>query len=342
MNASLAAGPLLPTDVRALPAVARRPYAEWIRIDYPRRTAILAEIAACHERQPYAAEPAGLLLVGPTGAGKTSITEEYARRYPATRQAGTWQVPVLATRTPSPARISTLSTALLDGLGDPRSDQGSIGDKTRRLGHYLRDCGTQLLILDELQNFVDRQSDRVLLEVNTWLKDLVKESGVACVLVGLQDRAEPVVDTDGQLARLFADPLVLAPFGWSWSDTPEAQEFCRFLRLLEAALPLREPSYLSRLDLAWRCWVASTGIVGYLMKLIRGATDLALLSQQESLSLDVLAHSYSRHMAGDRRGIANPFLGDPPPQEWKLPVVSLPDSGGRRRARGRGLVPAVA
>jgi len=42
-----------------------------------------------------------------------------------------------------------------------------------------------LLILDEVQHFRDRDSRRVLENARNWLKTLIKETGVACVLVGL-------------------------------------------------------------------------------------------------------------------------------------------------------------
>jgi len=63
----------------------------------------------------------------------------------------------------------------------------------------LWDCQVELLILDEVQHFRDRDSRRVLENASNWLKTLIKETGVACVLVGLQGEAEEVVRLNPQL-----------------------------------------------------------------------------------------------------------------------------------------------
>jgi len=67
-------GPVLSRELRA--------QIEGIRVAYPRWQRIVAEIGRCQEWGPLAAEPPCLLLVGPTGAGKSTLVGSYAWNYP--------------------------------------------------------------------------------------------------------------------------------------------------------------------------------------------------------------------------------------------------------------------
>jgi len=100
---------------------------EGIRVAYPRWQRIVEEIGRCHEWGPLAAEPPCLLLVGPTGAGKSTLVGAYTRDYPAVlTEAGT-TYPVVRATIPSPATIKALAIALLAALGDPRAASGTVG-----------------------------------------------------------------------------------------------------------------------------------------------------------------------------------------------------------------------
>lgn len=325
-------------EILALPGRQRLPYVEQIRVIYPRWNAVLDEIARCHERQPYAAEPPCVLLIGPTGAGKSTLLASYTQRHPRTITAQSMSIPILCATIPAKATIKSLLTELLHSLGDPRAASGTIDGMTLRLKSFIRDCGVQVLILDELQHFVDQESQKILLNVSNWLKRLIKETKVACVLVGLSGEAEQVVNANPQLARLFPDPHVLTPFTWDEAQPETVKEFRTFLKQLEGLLPLRAESNLSQRERAWRCFVACDGVTAYLMALIRQATEDALLTGRECLDDVLLAQAFRKRLAGERRGIANPFEGDPPlpkrPDAAPPPPTSgQPVTGRRGRKR---------
>jgi len=186
---------------------ALRVQVEGIRVTYPRWQRIVAEIERCQEWGPVAAEPPCLLVVGPTGAGTSTLVGTYARERPAVLTESGITYPVVRATIPTPATVKALAMVLLAALGDPRATGGTVGAMTYRLTQYFRDCQVELLILDEVQHFRDRDSRRVLENARNWLKTLIKETGVACVLVGLQGEAEEVVG-------LFGAPRVLLPFTW--------------------------------------------------------------------------------------------------------------------------------
>lgn len=322
----------------ALPGPQRVPYVEQIRVVYPRWNDILTEIAACHVSQPYAAEPPCLLLLGPTGAGKSTLISSYAQRYPRVVTATSVSMPVVRAAIPVPATIKNMLEVLLRALGDPRAANGTIGGMTLRLVSYFKDCGVQLLILDELQHFYDKDNQRVLLMVSDWLKRFIKEeTKVACVLVGLEEQADQIVNANSQLARLFGDPYSLAPFQWDEAQPETVKEFRTFLMQLESLLPLHEPSNLANRERAWRCFVACGGVTAYLMALIRHATTSALRANREHLDDILLMEAFDKRLAGKRRGIPNPFIGDPPlpPQRDAAPLAAsdLPVTGRQGRPR---------
>ncbi len=301
-------------EVCKLSKAERLRWVEQIRVFYPLWKEISKEIQRCHQMKAMAAEPQCMLLVGPSGAGKSTIIGSYARQYPAIFTDKVTLRPVVMATIPSQASISNLEIALLRALGDPAATRGTIGAREYRLYRYFKEmCNVELLILDELQHFVDRDNQKILLAASNWLKTFVKETKVSCVLVGLQDEAEDVVDANPQLARLFGDPYVLAPFEWD-ETKPEAtrDKFCIFLSELEKLLPLKEPSYLVNYEMALRCFAACDGVISYLMALIRRATYLALEKECEHLDLDFLSKAFTQRLAGERRGIPNPFIGDLP------------------------------
>ncbi len=287
---------------------------ERIRITYPRWQRIIDEIGRCHEMFGLAAEPQCLLLVGPTGAGKSTLVASYAQRHPPVVSELDSGRPVVHATIPTPATIKALAATLLAALGDPRAAYGTVGSMTYRLTQFFRDCGVELLILDEVQHFRDRDSRKVLENASNWLKTLIKETGVACVLVGLQGEAEEVVRLNRQLARLFGDAHVLLPFAWDEHQPETVQEFRTFLGLLDGMLPLPEPSALAERDRARRLYLASEGIVAYLMELVRRATYLAVVQGRDRLDEALLAVAFDQRLAGARRGIANPFAGDASPR----------------------------
>ena len=170
----------------------------------------------------------------------------------------------------------------------------------------MKDCGVSLVFLDEFQHFIDRDSAKVLKTVSDWLKDLILDTKVPMILIGLPE-AETVLQLNSQLSRRFANRHNLSPF--SWADD-SGIEFRTFLHAVESQLPLMEPSNLSESEMALRFYYASDGIIGYLMKLIRYGTHLALKQGQEKLEFSVLARAFEQYVKADKPYKNNPFITD--------------------------------
>lgn len=165
-----------------------------------------------------------------------------------------------------------------------------------------------MLILDEFQHFIDRDSAQVLKTVTDWLKNLILDTNLPIILIGLPE-AEQVLKfkSHSQLSRRFANRHYLRPFVWQQDG---AEEFRTFLHLIESKLPLLEASNLADEDMARRLYFASDGIVAYIMKLMRYGTYLALQQNLEKLDLKLLAIAFEKYVHADKPAKVNPFLTD--------------------------------
>jgi Cdc6-like AAA superfamily ATPase len=292
-------------DYRNLSRQERLRLAEHIYISYPRLNELLQKIEYCHQYSKLAAEPKCMLITGESGVGKTTLFSRYQQKFPRYETEDGTTVPVLSTIIEVPATVKNLATALLTNLGDPEAERGTSVTMTLRARRLLEDCGVELIILDEFQHFIDRDSKKVLMTVSDWLKNFLNETKKPMVLIGMPNSAE-ILDANKQLRRRFAMRESLKPVQW---DTLEHQrEFRQFLQILDKRLPLVECSHLSDGRMAFRFYKASHGLVSSVMKIAVRATALALEASMEKLTLETLAKAYEDELRAANQKEVNPFL----------------------------------
>ncbi len=318
----------------------RKKLIEQIFIAFPRLNRVCSLVEHCHHHSRIAAEPECLLITGQQGAGKTTLRRNYARRYPrqATREG--ISVPVLDAAIPVPATIKHLVTELLSSLGDPVPDKGTIVTQTRRLKRLIGECRVELIILDEFQHFIDRDSNIILVTVSNWLKDLLNETGVPMVLIGMP-YSDVILHANAQLERRFAMRVGLDPF--SWKTVERQTEFRMFLNFLDEKLPFPRRSGLADPEMALRIFCATDGVTGYVMKLIRRAAALAIDEKRDCLDSDVLAWAYDERLQARAPDRVNPFtsdLNDLCPEPVTRREIVSPATGRRGGAKARVITAA--
>lgn len=300
---------------------ARKALVERIFIKSPRFLRVRNMIERCHQHSKISAEPECLLITGWQGTGKTTLYKSYAEGFPRRVTDEGAQVPVLATTIPVPATVKSLATQLLHAMGDPKAGEGTGTSQTLRLLGLAEDCGVELIILDEFQHFIDRDSNSILGEVADWLKNLINNSGTPVVLLGMP-YSDIILRANAQLERRFTTRVSLEPFGWE--EKAKRDELKTFLSHLDVKLPLPKQSNLSLHETAFRLYCATNGYVGYLMKLVRGAAHLAIDRSCARIDLELLAEAYEERLAGSAPGRANPFtaatekLAAKPFDEWEM------------------------
>lgn len=308
-----------------------------IIITYPHYNDILAEVEYIFQRALTSPEPLGLLLTGEMGAGKTTLTDAIIAAHPSSRVGGVMKRPVVRATVPSRAMDRSVASALLRAFGDPRWDKGTLTNMTFRLIECFKKAETRIVIIDEVQHFLDQNSKRIVIDAANWLKTLLKDEDIhiGCVLVGLRQEADLLLDANGgQLGSFFGGTRTLKPFAWNDDKDLSQNDFHHLLTELDRLLPFAESTELVDPDIAWRCYVASGGLLRPLMRLMRHAAHTAIDHGIPTVTQALLAESFDVMLAREGRGVPNPFDGDPP---TAVPVGGdkpLP-SGTNNRGRGR-------
>lgn len=302
---------------------------ETLVVHFPRLNRVREQLAWCQQHSRLTTEPECLLITGPTGAGKTTLCQAYARQQPRRATATGIVMPVVTAAIPVPATAKSLATRLLVALGDPAAERGTTVQQTLRLVRQLKDSQVELLILDEFQHFIDRDSNHILLTVANWLKDLLNEANVPIVLTGMP-YSEVILQANAQLERRFQQRLRLAPFGWETAD--QQLELRTFLRLVDEHLPLPEVAHLNDTALARRLYCATAGVTGALMKLIRRAAVLAVLRAAPRLTTTLLAEAYDEILAAGNPHVPHPLRA--PLEQLKVAPLRDREFTGKLQAYG--------
>lgn len=294
-------------DLKSLPKKEKLGGVQTLLVAYPRFNELLEGIEGCHEFSKSTKDPECIFIDGDTGAGKSTLSREYVKRYPPTEEDDGTKIqvkmPVLLTTIPIPATIKNMVTEMLNDIGDPLAGKGTTQDRTNRLRDFLKDCGVELIIIDELQHF--KSNGKVLEDVSDWLKNLLGKTEIPMVLIGLPE-AKDVLNKNPQLSRRFANRQTLEPFKFKTAE--QIDEFRKFLYTIDMRLPLEKRSNLASYDMASRFYYASDGVVAYIMKLVRYGTKTALERKEESLSLEILADAFDLHVKHDKPEKGNPFM----------------------------------
>ncbi len=313
-----------------------------IIITYPRYKSILEEVDYMFRRAQSSREPLGLFLTGLMGTGKTTITDTILALHPPNRVAGVMKRPVVRATVPSRATDRSVASALLRAFGDPRWDKGTLTNMTFRLIECVKKAETRIVIIDEVQHFMDQNSNKIVVDAANWFKTIIKDEDVhiGCIMVGLHHEANLLLDANGgQLGSFFGSTRTLEPLAWDNEDDLSKNEFYRFMTELDRLLPFDGEIGLVDADVAWRCHVASAGMLRPLMRLVRRAAHTAIDHRIATVNQDLLAEAFDLMDHSDRRDIPNPFDGDRP-EAAPIPEEPIPSSGtnnrsGKRRGRPR-------
>lgn len=275
-------------------------------IHYPSVSDVIDAIEDSLQARRDEGESKGILVVGDSGVGKTHLIKYVIQRHSPWDGPEGRTIPILACEVPKPATIKGLVTVMLAALGAPHPEAGNTVVQTERLYRLLAGCNVEMIILDEFQHLIDGSSEKVLSDVADWLKVLINRSNVGVVLVGMP-QSTIVLDHDEQrqLRRRFMEKLTLSPFDWR---VDEGQNYRRFLKLVDASLPLPEPSNLSDVLLAARMYLASNGYIGYTTALLRTSLRWCRNNNQARIDESILSRAFLKEIGIGTTVTFDPFL----------------------------------
>jgi len=294
---------------------------ERVLVKYPLFKTAIARIQACFDSHDATAEPDCCPLVGESGSGKTTIISYFASLHPRVDHKWGIEVPVLVAKVPARPTVKSFAETLLYQLGDPLWFRGNTVSKSIRLRELIKRCRVRLLALDEFQHFVDVRRASIVNDVADWLKEQVEEARLAIVVAGLQ-RCLEVLRQNEQLRRRFGSTLRVSAFRWDVKE--ERTAYRAFLRAVQEQLPEYEMPNLADIDLAFRMHYASYGLIGYTMKIIRGAARIACSHPRRQITLRTLSQAYAEHVWSERLDDPNPFAETFDCE--KAPPIALPSA----------------
>ena len=294
---------------------------ERVLVKYPLFRTAVARIQECFDSYGTTAEPACCPIVGESGSGKTTIISYFASLHPRVDYKWGVEVPVLLAKIPARPTVKSLAETLLYQLGDPMWARGNTVSKSIRLRELLKQCRVRLLALDEFQHFVDVRQANIPNDVADWLKEQVEEAKLAIVVLGLQ-RCLEVLRQNEQLRRRFGANLRVGAFRWDLKE--DRTVYRAFLRAVQEQLPEYTMPSLSDVEMAFRMHYGSYGLIGYTMKIIRGAVRIASSHPRREITLQTLAQSFAVNVWAERLDNPNPFLENF--DYDKAPPLTLPSA----------------
>lgn len=268
---------------------------------YPQFGEALDWIRFHHRRAREQLRGDGMLIIGCSGVGKSTLIDAYIKKYgldcndDAKRQ-------MLVIRTPEVPTAKMLVEKMLVVIGDPASHSGTLTAKTERLKRLIRNMGVEMLVFDEFQHFVMRANRVRRGEAEDWLKNLISELPCAVVLVGTPE-CEELLDNNSQLGRRFSQRIELGSFEISEHSL---DEFKVVLGMLETHMPAVWKDVITGGDVPRRILYATCGIIDYVIKLLEGAHYLSKINHEEP-SLALLAKAFRKFIWRDSQKTTNPF-----------------------------------
>src|SRR5260221_91340 len=154
---------------------------------------------------------------------------------------------------------------------------------------------------------IDKKTNRVLETVSDWLKALIKEAEVPFLVVGVQGQVERILMANSQLSRMFAVREVLHPFAWDTRKPSSIKEFAHFINYAEKAIQIPLSKDLRLVELLYRLYYVTGGIVANIMNLLRAAQYMALIRRSPSIELCDLSQAFQKHLAKHVGITTDPF-----------------------------------
>jgi len=299
-------------------------------VKHPKMTRAIEAIEETKLLSYSAPEPQCLLIMGESGVGKTTLKNIFCDRYPREEKEDGTIVPVLSINIPAPATIGSMVSALLRNLGGPIVSSQSIDERTDRLRKLIVACGVELIILDEFQHFMEGNKKRISQGVSDWLKNLISETNVPIVLIGLP-KSENILLADPQLKRRVTNKVNLETFRLGTS-------FQKFLKTLEGQLRMPETLGWAEKEMVRKFHNATQGNIAHLMNIVRAAAFEAIKQKADTISEDMLARAYEdRITSGSAYGAGgattNPFGKAESVTKPRQPAKSRPRRTKNQRQR---------
>lgn len=254
---------------------------------------------------------AGILLLGESGAGKSTFAGRLLAQHPSQRTDTATYLPAVYMNVPSGPTERSMGVELLQAMGHPDLS-GNAQELRKRCTLLMRKCRVRMLFID---NFQDIPASRKLgiKTLGNWLRNIINGAGCLVIAMGTES-AKIVRDSNPELERRMKATARLLPFSVEGITSPSRQDvaktFSRWYALMsqiDAALPMAESSNLGDPEIAVPLLMGSNARFGYLSEILQHSVKLAVKAGSERIELAHLSEGFV-HALGDAAANGNPFL----------------------------------
>jgi hypothetical protein len=264
----------------------------------------LSKLEAIHKRSKENGFAEGFIITAPAGAGKTTLINYYVERFPPVEREDRTTIPVLVVETPAAPTAKSLVETIQIALSGTIV-KGSTEFQTKRIYTLLKEQKVELLIIDEIQHFVDRRHAAETVKVTDWLKSFINRAKIPVVIFGLH-RGLQILELNEQLRRRFSARYFMRPF--DFSDADQQKGFRAVLKSMGDGLPFACKPSIHDFNLAKRFHYASNGLFDYIVKIIDAAVEYAEKHNLVEMNQGVFAEAFKDSVWNDAPDELNPFM----------------------------------
>ena len=232
----------------------------------------------------------GVVLTGESGVGKTRILNEFDRIVAGVDPVvdGT-RAPLFRVESPAVITPLALSSAVLEGTGDPFAHQGTERVNKGRIKALFAERRPLGFALDEFHNFISDRPDYSQKRTLRTLKEFSNRLNVIIILTGMND-IRTWIAQDRELHGRFKRFIHLPRLGVQNKTTFRA--FRNFFFCISEIVPFSDDFNANADTDVLRMLLASKGIIRTLIELNKDACNGAWPDSRTKVSLDDLAEAF--------------------------------------------------
>lgn len=256
------------------------------RIQHDQFLTVLEAIGDTHAT--HMAQARGMLLLGDTGTGKTTVADTYISKYlqecDSLESDELTKKPILKISIPSDATTIGILTKLLNELNHEDCVTGTLSRLMHRFMKAAKAYGVEMVILDEFQHLLRNQAQKRTRQAANAIKTLHDDLNIPIVMIGMPESRQ-VIEAHSELYRRFTyEQIELVPF--SLDTEGETENFRSYIKscaltLLESevkTVKLWSDSMLLRIHVASR---GKAALISRIFERVLQKTDLSTQLKRE-------------------------------------------------------------